>query len=109
MMAGRIGRKVLKGGWHLCAVNHCQRFRLAARIPETIDTSTSHIGFRCVLRCRPVGTMQLWWVNQRLHSGASDQFALVSCAVIAFRIAGRDHPRSSKPLSVPKVAVIATA
>ncbi len=46
----RIGRKVLKGGSHLCAVNHCQRFRPAARHPETVDTSTSHIGFRCVLR-----------------------------------------------------------
>ena len=46
----RIGRKVLKGGSHLCAVNHCQRFRPAARHPEMIDTSTSHIGFRCVVR-----------------------------------------------------------
>ena len=46
----RIGRKVLKGGSHLCALNHCQRFRPAARHPETIDTSTSHIGFRCVVR-----------------------------------------------------------
>ncbi len=48
-----IGRKVLKGGSHLCAVNHCQRFRPAARHPETIDTSTSHIGFRCVIRTTP--------------------------------------------------------
>lgn len=47
----KIGRKVLKGGSHLCAVNHCQRFRPAARHPEMIDTSTSHIGFRCVTRC----------------------------------------------------------
>ena len=46
----RIGRKVLKGGSHLCALNHCQRFRPAARHPEMIDTSTSHIGFRCVIR-----------------------------------------------------------
>ncbi len=46
----RIGRKVLKGGSHLCAENHCQRFRPAARYPEMIDTSTSHIGFRCVVR-----------------------------------------------------------
>ncbi len=46
----RIGRKVLKGGSHLCAANHCQRYRPAARHPETIDTSTSHIGFRCVAR-----------------------------------------------------------
>ena len=46
----RIGRKVLKGGSHLCAVNHCQRFRPAARHPEMIDTATSHIGFRCMVR-----------------------------------------------------------
>ncbi|MBU6166785.1 MAG: formylglycine-generating enzyme family protein [Alphaproteobacteria bacterium] len=46
----KIGRKVLKGGSHLCATNHCQRFRPAARHPEMIDTATSHIGFRCVWR-----------------------------------------------------------
>lgn len=48
----RIGRKVLKGGSHLCAPNYCQRYRPAARHPEMIDTSTSHIGFRCVSRER---------------------------------------------------------
>jgi sulfatase modifying factor 1 len=46
----RIGRKVLKGGSHLCAENYCQRYRPAARYPQTVDTSTSHIGFRCVRR-----------------------------------------------------------
>lgn len=46
----RIGRKVIKGGSHLCAENYCQRYRPAARHPEMIDTSTSHIGFRCVKR-----------------------------------------------------------
>lgn len=46
----RIGRKVLKGGSHLCALNYCQRFRPAARHPQTIDSATSHIGFRCVVR-----------------------------------------------------------
>ena len=46
----RIGRKVLKGGSHLCAANYCQRYRPAARHPEMIDTATSHIGFRCVVR-----------------------------------------------------------
>ncbi len=46
----RFGRKVIKGGSHLCAPNYCQRYRPAARQPETIDTSTSHIGFRCVIR-----------------------------------------------------------
>jgi sulfatase modifying factor 1 len=42
-----FGRKVLKGGSHLCADNYCRRYRPAARYPQTIDTSTSHIGFRC--------------------------------------------------------------
>lgn len=46
----KIGRKVLKGGSHLCALNHCRRYRPAARHPEMIDTSTGHIGFRCVVR-----------------------------------------------------------
>jgi sulfatase modifying factor 1 len=45
-----FGRKVLKGGSHLCAANYCQRYRPAARYAQTVDTSTSHIGFRCVLR-----------------------------------------------------------
>lgn len=45
-----FGRKVLKGGSHLCAENYCQRYRPAARYPQTVDTSTSHIGFRCVRR-----------------------------------------------------------
>lgn len=45
-------RRVLKGGSHLCAPNYCQRYRPAARHPETIDTSTSHIGFRCIKRER---------------------------------------------------------
>jgi sulfatase modifying factor 1 len=46
----RIPRKVLKGGSHLCAPNYCRRYRPAARHPEPIDTSTSHVGFRCVKR-----------------------------------------------------------
>jgi formylglycine-generating enzyme len=46
----RIPRKVLKGGSYLCAPNYCLRYRPAARHPETVDTSTSHIGFRCIVR-----------------------------------------------------------
>ncbi|HWV88249.1 MAG TPA: formylglycine-generating enzyme family protein [Capillimicrobium sp.] len=45
-----IPRKVIKGGSHLCAPNYCLRYRPAARQGEAIDTSTSHIGFRCVRR-----------------------------------------------------------
>jgi formylglycine-generating enzyme required for sulfatase activity len=43
-------RRVIKGGSHLCAPNYCLRYRPAARQSETVDTSTSHIGFRCVRR-----------------------------------------------------------
>lgn len=46
----RIPRKVLKGGSHLCAPNYCRRYRPAARHAEPVDTSTSHVGFRCVRR-----------------------------------------------------------
>ena len=46
----RIARRVTKGGSHLCAENYCQRYRPAARQGQPVDTSTSHIGFRCVLR-----------------------------------------------------------
>jgi formylglycine-generating enzyme required for sulfatase activity len=46
----RIARKVLKGGSHLCAPSYCRRYRPAARHAEPVDTSTSHVGFRCVVR-----------------------------------------------------------
>jgi formylglycine-generating enzyme required for sulfatase activity len=49
----RIPRKVLKGGSHLCAPNYCRRYRPAARHPQLIDASSSHIGFRCVIRESP--------------------------------------------------------
>jgi formylglycine-generating enzyme required for sulfatase activity len=48
----RIPRKVIKGGSHLCAPNYCRRYRPAARHAEPIDTSTSHVGFRCIVRQR---------------------------------------------------------
>ncbi len=46
----KIPRKVLKGGSHLCAPNYCRRYRPAARHAEPVDTSTNHVGFRCVIR-----------------------------------------------------------
>ena len=45
-----IPRKVMKGGSFLCAPNYCRRYRPAARMPQAIDTSTCHLGFRCILR-----------------------------------------------------------
>jgi sulfatase modifying factor 1 len=40
----------MKGGSHLCAPNYCQRYRPAARMPQAVDTATSHLGFRCIVR-----------------------------------------------------------
>lgn len=45
-----LRRKVIKGGSHLCAPNYCLRYRPAARQGEAVDTSTSHLGFRCIRR-----------------------------------------------------------
>ena len=46
----RIPRKVMKGGSYLCAPNYCHRYRPAARMSQPIDTSTCHLGFRCIVR-----------------------------------------------------------
>jgi formylglycine-generating enzyme len=46
----QIPQRVLKGGSHLCAPNYCQRYRPSARHAEPVDTSTNHVGFRCVIR-----------------------------------------------------------
>ena len=45
-----IPRRVIKGGSHLCAPNYCRRYRPAARMAQAVDTSTSHLGFRCIIR-----------------------------------------------------------
>jgi formylglycine-generating enzyme required for sulfatase activity len=50
--AEEIPQKVIKGGSHLCAPNYCLRYRPAARQGEAIDSSTGHIGFRCIVRPR---------------------------------------------------------
>ena len=38
--------RVTKGGSHLCSPDYCQRYRPAARSPQTEDSATSHLGFR---------------------------------------------------------------
>lgn len=43
-------RKVIKGGSFLCAPNYCRRYRPAARMAQTVDTSTCHVGIRCIRR-----------------------------------------------------------
>ena len=42
--------RVMKGGSHLCAPDYCRRYRPAARMAQEVDTSTSHLGFRLVVR-----------------------------------------------------------
>jgi sulfatase modifying factor 1 len=46
----RRPRRVMKGGSYLCAPNYCRRYRPAARLAQAVDTSTGHLGFRCVIR-----------------------------------------------------------
>lgn len=45
-----IPRRVVKGGSFLCAPDYCLRYRPAARQGQAIETSSNHIGFRCVAR-----------------------------------------------------------
>lgn len=41
--------KVIRGGSFLCHESYCNRYRVAARTSNTIDSSTSNMGFRCVV------------------------------------------------------------
>lgn len=41
--------KVMRGGSFLCHHSYCNRYRVAARSSNTPDSSTSNIGFRCVV------------------------------------------------------------
>jgi formylglycine-generating enzyme required for sulfatase activity len=43
-------RRTIKGGSHLCAPSYCQRYRPPARQGQAVRSTTSHIGFRCVVR-----------------------------------------------------------
>ena len=46
--APKIPMRVIKGGSFLCSKNYCSRYRPSARHRETEDTSTCHLGFRCI-------------------------------------------------------------
>jgi len=41
-------RRVIKGGSYLCAPSYCESYRPSARRGTPPDTSTTHVGFRCV-------------------------------------------------------------
>ena len=42
------GARVVRGGSYLCHRSYCNRYRVAARTANTPDSSTGHMGFRCV-------------------------------------------------------------
>lgn len=41
--------KVMRGGSYLCHISYCNRYRVAARSSNTLDSSTGNMGFRCVV------------------------------------------------------------
>ena len=43
-----IAKRVMKGGSYLCCDSYCTRYRPSARDKNSPDTSTNHVGFRCV-------------------------------------------------------------
>lgn len=43
-----MGKRMIKGGSHLCADNFCSRYRSGSRQPADTGLGTSHIGFRTV-------------------------------------------------------------
>jgi sulfatase modifying factor 1 len=47
---GTNATRIIKGGSYLCAPNYCLRYRPSARQAQAVDTSTAHIGMRCVVR-----------------------------------------------------------
>ena len=45
---GAPPRKIIKGGSYMCHPDTCFRYRIAARISNTLDSTTGHTGFRVV-------------------------------------------------------------
>jgi formylglycine-generating enzyme len=75
----RIPRKVIKGGSYLCAPNYCRRYRPAARYPQMIDTTTCHIGCRCIIRPSDIRTsdrVDRWLCLPKISSGAGADVAM---------------------------------
>jgi formylglycine-generating enzyme len=40
---------VQRGGSYLCHASYCNRYRVAARMAQTPDSSSGNVGFRCAL------------------------------------------------------------
>ena len=43
-------QRVIRGGSFLCNASYCSSYRAAARMKTSPDSSTDHMGFRCVIR-----------------------------------------------------------
>jgi len=43
--------RVLRGGSYLCHDSYCRRYRVAARMSNTPDSSAGNVGFRCAIDC----------------------------------------------------------
>jgi formylglycine-generating enzyme required for sulfatase activity len=43
-----VPKRVMRGGSFLCHASYCASYRVAARMKSSPDTSTDHVGFRCV-------------------------------------------------------------
>src|SRR5207244_2278275 len=41
--------RTMKGGSYLCHVSYCRRYRPAARMQSTPDSSSGNVGFRCAV------------------------------------------------------------
>ena len=98
-----IPRRVIKGGSHLCAPNYCLRYRPAARQGQAIDSSTTHIGFRCirrakltVLRARLTTTVDRRGNSERASMNIVWGFAII-LAVTALAVAAMLFVRRRAP------------
>ena len=54
------GHKVSKGGSFLCHQSYCWRYRIAARLGNSPDTSTPHMGFRLAFEWGYPCTCKQW-------------------------------------------------
>lgn len=43
-----MNAKVIKGGSYLCHASYCASYRVSAKMPQTLDSSHGHLGFRTV-------------------------------------------------------------
>src|SRR5262249_44714936 len=66
-----ISRRVVKGGSYLCAANNSLRYRPAARQGEPVNSSSSHVGFRCIVRADRKGEARLRWFSEHRRGASS--------------------------------------